>query len=214
MIPVEGNIIVPLRYSQFVLSKTICNHAHMIYSYTYYTALPEEFAERQCTPEHPPIDSKPPKVKEKQQRFLETKNTLQGTSSSELDPLPMVTVKTDRPKKHKKAPIEEEMEMDFEQSKREDLPLKSNMSNQQLLLQRQASRTFFHSKSIASRPKRPPLRSNSRPSSQKGVKVSSRYLPHTTISMRRSGEKGGAPFSYGAGLQEQSSVTVMNIETT
>ena len=126
----------------------------------------------------------------------------------------MVTVKTDKPKKHKKAPVEEEIEMDFEQSKQEDQPLKFNMSNQQLFLQRQASQSFFHSKSITSRPKRPPVRSTSRYSSQKGIKVSSRYLPHTTISMRRSGEKGGAPFSYGAGLQEQSSVTVLRIETT
>ncbi len=36
---------------------------------------------------------------------------------------------------------------------------------------------------------------------------------HTTISMRRSGEKGGSPFTYGAGLNEQSTIAVLNMET-
>ncbi len=48
----------------------------------------------------------------------------------------------------------------------------------------------------------------------KGSKnVKKRGFGYTTISMRRSGEKGGSPFSYGAGLSEHSTITVLNMET-
>ncbi len=132
--------------------------------------------------------------------------------NSDADPLPMVVVKLDKQKEvknHYQTPAGDEVEMDFDRP-----PLHSN---KQLLLQKQTPSMFFYSKpgvnastSFKRFPANPRSNKSGRPRSSRSM---NKLAPHTTISMRRSGERGGSAFSYGAGLVEQSTLTVMNLET-
>lgn len=194
-----------------------------IHSYTYYTALPEEFVEQQCIHEHLPTSNKPVKTKEKPHKNTDMSESIkssikyqQRVPNSNTDPLPMVVVKPNMSrdtKKHEQATAEKVVEMDLEQTIQDSLPLKPTKSHQELLFQRQASSTFFHSKTGRSSQGKSSqaLRRLSVP--RKNSRSGSQYTQHTTISMRRSGEKGGLPYLYAAGLpKEQSSITVTNLE--
>ena len=133
--------------------------------------------------------------------------------NSDADPLPMVVVKLKEAKNHNQTPAGDEVEMNFEQ-----IPNRPPLNpSKQLLLQKQTSSMFFYSKpgvnastSFKRFPANPGSNKSGRPRSSRGM---NKLAPHTTISMRRSGERGGSAFSYGAGLVEQSTLTVMNLET-
>ncbi len=126
----------------------------------------------------------------------------------------VVKVKQKEVKKHNQTPAEDKVEMDFEDTPElyNKLPLNPN---KQLPLQKQTPSMFFYSKPGVSNSSMSLKRFPVNPRSNKsGRPRSSRRMNKlATISMRRSGERGGSAYSYGAGLVEQSTITVMNLET-
>ena len=121
---------------------------------------------------------------------------------------PVITMKLERGYRPatKDSKTEETMHISFEEEVKSKMPLKPESSHQQLLLQRQVSRSLFHLKRANSRLMR-------RPTMAKKLH-DMRYTPHSTINMRFS--DGPQTFElYGGGLppEQSSHLTILNVTT-
>lgn len=127
---------------------------------------------------------------------------------------PVIMVKLERSNKNKgatKGPKSEEiLNVSFEEEVGSRLPLKVENSHQQLLLERQSLRSFFHLKRTNSR-----LMSMRRPTVRRKM-TEMKYAPHATINMRLSAGGTDSFELYGGGLppEQSSHLSIVNISTS
>lgn len=194
--------------------------------YTYYTALPDEFIEEGLIQSTQPSDIKESKTIEKltsnkdeqvQGKRNQSKFTKNSNNSNTPDSTPVVVLKMENTRSEKKPQIKllESVDTDFDQSVKSRLPLKPDVSNQRLLLDRQSSSTFFHNKASLMNAPRITRRAPASSGRAGGNVQAGKFSPHSTISMRMSEGKGGQAFPYGGGLPEEqnSHLSIVNVET-
>ena len=118
---------------------------------------------------------------------------------------PVIMMKLDRSRKKGAVKSEEPLTVSFEEEVSSSLPLKVENSHQQVLLERQSSRNFFHLKRSTSKLMR-------RPTMKKLNE--SRYTPHATINMRLSTAADSFEL-YGGGLppEQSSHLSIVNVTT-
>ena len=123
---------------------------------------------------------------------------------------PVIMMKLERGHKMlKDSKTGEPTTVSFEDEVNSKMPLKSESSHQQLLLERQTSRSLFHLKRANSR-----LMTCRRSTTTKKIH-DSRFAPHTTINMRLS--DGPQTFElYGEGLprEQTSHLRILNVTTS
>ncbi len=153
-----------------------------------------------------------PKTKHNRLHNQQKQPKLQKEDNNEEAPI--IMIKLDRSNKNKgmsKNPKSEEtLNVSFEEEVSSRLPMKVENSHQQLLWERQSSRSFFHLKRTNSR-----MMGMRRPAAKKKV-TEMKYAPHATINMRLSAGETDSFALYGGGLpSEQSSrLSIVNISTS
>ena len=130
------------------------------------------------------------------------------------DEAPVIMMKLERSNKNKgmtKDPKSEgALNVSFEEEVGSRLPMKIENSHQQLLLERQSSRNFFHLKRTNSR-----LMSMRRPTVKRKM-TEMKYAPHATINMRLSAGATQSFDLYGGGLppEQSSHLSIVNVSTS
>ena len=203
--------------------------------YTYYTDLPEDFYPKEIrmlrqkasngisqvearkkqlssvkdANNSPTEDS--PKTKHNRLYNQQKQPKLQKEDNNEETPVIMVKLaRTNKNKGATKSPKSDEaLNVSFEEEVGSRLPLKVENSHQQLLLERQSSRSFFHLKRTNSR-----LMSMRRPTVKRKM-TEMKYTPHATINMRLSARGTDSFELYGGGLppEQPSHLSIVNVLT-
>ena len=206
---------------------------YVLYRYTYYTDLPEDFYPEEIRMLRQKASNGISQVEAHKKRLSSEKDTnssphedspktkhnrlhnqpkLQKEDSNEENPI--IMVKLERRNKNKGATkdpkSEETMNITFEEEVGLKLPMKVENSHQQLLLARQSSRSFFHLKGTNSR-----LMSMRRPTVKKKM-TELKYAPHATINMRLSAGETDSFVLYGGGLppEQSSHLSIVNVSTS
>lgn len=211
-------------------------HCNILCRYTYYTDLPEDFypeemrmlrqkasngisqveAQKKRFSSEKDPNSSPhedsPKTKHNRLHNQQKQPKLQKEDNNEEPPIIMVKLEcSNKNKGATKDPKSEGLETSNEEAQVSfRLPMKVENSHQQLLLERQSSRSFFHLKRTNSR-----LMSMRRPTVKKKM-TELKYAPHATINMRLSAGETGSFALCGGGLppEQSSHLSIVNISTS